>query len=346
MLNICQETQVLLSRQFQQKTLAHAILLQGIEGTGKPALAKWLIELLICKYPISFISDLPDHAEISQACNQCKSCLLRKSGSYPDHLLLSSDNKTLGVDDIRRGNSFLEKTAHLGQIKTILIPQAQTMTVAAANALLKTLEEPSQNSFIVLLSEDLDSLLPTIVSRCAIYTIRPVVGEALLLKLKSSGFSEHSLPQNRAAMPRKLDSSFVNLSQLAELTDAATFQAFEEFNQRYLDYLTTGQSEPQLLIQLIENKHGLRWLEKITCNLVRQHYLTNGPDSSNSLATHQDGLGKNEISELVISPEVLNQIYQAIISSNKLIKSFTQANRQFVAEQLLMTINTIVRPST
>jgi DNA polymerase-3 subunit delta' len=333
MLPICREKQSQLSRQYQQQTLAHAILIQGIEGCGKEALAQWLVELLICQNPL-LANSTAEHEPIVSACGQCKACLLRKSDSYPDHLLLKSENKTLGVDDIRRGNAFLEKTAHLGKVKTIFIPQAQIMTVAAANALLKTLEEPSANSYIVLMTNDLDSLLPTIISRCAVYAIRPMVGEALLVLLKPSSHSEAQLPSNVTLSARLNDNAFVNLSQLAELTDDTIFQHYQTFNQSFLDFLYLGQSESKVLSQLVDNEHALRWLEKITCNLVRQYYLVKEVEQLTPVVNQK------------ISAQVLNQIYQAIISSNKLIKSYTQANRQFVAEQLLMTINDIVRPST
>lgn len=333
MLPICREKQSQLSRQYQQKSLAHAILIQGIEGCGKDALAQWLIELLICQKPL-LVNSTDKHQAIFSACGQCKACLLRKSDSYPDHLLLKSENKTLGVDDIRRGNAFLEKTAHLGKVKTIFIPQAQSMTVAAANALLKTLEEPSANSYIVLITDDLDSLLPTIISRCAVYAIRPMVGEALFTQLKLSNLDNTQLSSGVIVRERLNDNAFVNLSQLAELTDNAIYQAYQTFNQYFLDFLYLGQNESRVLSQLVDNKHGLRWLEKITCNLVRQYYLVK-EDEQRILTVHQN-----------ISVQQLNQIYQAIISSNKLIKSYAQANRQFVGEQLIMTMNDIVRPST
>jgi DNA polymerase-3 subunit delta' len=344
MLPICREKQLQLSKQYQQNTLAHAIIFQGVTGSGKEALAQWLIELLICIDPKLSSNDTYNEEAISIACGQCKTCLLRKGGSYPDHLLLTSENKTLGVDDVRRGNSFLEKTAHLGQMKTILIPQAQLMTVAAANALLKTLEEPSQNSFIILQTEELDTLLPTIVSRCSIYAIRPLVGEALLAQLKSQG-SRVLLSDDSNKIVN--DSSFVNLSQLAELTDEHVFQQYEMFEHCYIDYLYSGQSESKLLSQLVENKHGIRWLEKVTCNLVRKQYLEKPSEVNSSTFSDQNiTLSGSDEHDIQLSAQVLNTIYQAIISSNKLIKSYTQANRQFVAEQLLMMINDIVRPPT
>lgn len=337
MLPICREKQRQLSRQFQQKSLAHAIIIQGIEGSGKGVLAQWLIALLICQQPLAS-QDSSESETINHACGQCKACLLRKSNNYPDHLLLDSDNKTLGVDDIRRGNAFLEKTAHLGKVKTIYIPQAQRMTVAAANALLKTLEEPSPNSYIVLTTEDIESLLPTIISRCAVYIIRPKIGAALLAQLSSSNASLTSMdndvrsPDNAMITETLNEHAFVNLSHLAELTDEDVFQQCKVFTQHVINYIYNGQNEGELLSQLVDNKHGLRWLEKITANLMRQHYLAN--------QEQQEALN----AQRKIPAAVLNQLYQAIISSNKLIKSYSQTNRQLAVEQLLMTIDCIVRP--
>jgi DNA polymerase-3 subunit delta' len=351
MLPICREKQLQLNRQYQQNTLPHAMLIQGMEGTGKDGLAKWLIDLLLCQHPILSAVGSSSEEVINQACGQCKACLLRKSDSYPDHLLLTSDNKTLGVDDVRRGNAFLEKTAHLGKVKTILIPQAQIMTISAANALLKTLEEPTPNSFIVLLTDELDTLLPTIVSRCSVYAIRPMVGDALKGQLHSLGFSESLSSQDTSGNIILEDDPFINLSQLAELTDASISQQFQDFKKCYLSYLSDGYSESELLVQLTGNKHAIRWLEKITCNLVRNLYFSKKSEADVSLLLNvvteqKDNNTDTNLIKLHFSAHMLNAIYQAIINSNKLIKSCTQANRQFVVEQLLMTINNIVRPST
>lgn len=339
MLAIYHEKQQQLSRQLLQKNLAHAIIIQGIKGAGKDMLAQWLIELLICQQPLTSESSLESDI-INHPCGQCKACLLRKSNNFPDHLVLDSDNKTLGVDDIRRGNTFLEKTAHLGKIKTILIPQAQRMTVAAANALLKTLEEPSPNSYIVLTTDDLDSLLPTMISRCAVYTIRPKVGEALLAQLSSTATSIYAIDNGARSSHNALlteaqsNQAFVNLSHLPELTDQAVFEQCKVFTQYVINYLDNGQHESELLSQLVDNQHSLRWLEKIVANLMRQHYLVKQGEQAQQQVFNTNSK---------LSPAVLNQLYQAIISSHKLIKSHSQTNKQFAVEQLLMTINDIVR---
>ena len=86
-------------------------------------------------------------------------------------------------------NRFLQTTAHIGKFKTVLIENAQTMTQAAANALLKTLEEPTANSIIILVTNDIEMLLPTIVSRCRVLNIRPNVGQALLQSMSDQALS-------------------------------------------------------------------------------------------------------------------------------------------------------------
>lgn len=322
MLSICHKTQVQLSRQYQQNTLAHAIIIQGIEGSGKHDLAQWLLDLLICQSPMLIAID-DRKTTIKQACGHCKSCLLRKNGSYPDHLSFNDDDKTLGIDDIRRGNGFLETKPHIGTLKTLLIPNAKNMTVASSNALLKTLEEPNANSYIVLIANTLDGLLPTIISRCAVYSIRANTGNALLAELGVS--TPHSSDGGR-------DSAYINLSHLPELTNEKLGQEFIHFKEVYTGYLLNDAAEEELLRLVVQNQHGLRWLEKVTSNLIRENYLSNTDEKTRNTNTANPAI------------YALNEIFQATINCNKLIKSYTQANRQYACEQLVMKINNIIRP--
>ncbi len=312
--------QSILSQQFSQGTLPHAILINGVMGSGKLELAQWLVQLLNCSQPV-------DSVELNKAnvqgCGFCKSCLLLQSNTFPDHLNLIPQKNSLGVDDIRHANSFLQKTAYLGQFKTVLIDNAQAMTSAAMNALLKTLEEPSDKSIIILLTTDIDSLLPTIISRCRVLTIRPAVGNELLLQLKANNIAGK---QNVVEAENLSDNAFVNLTQLPELTDAKIKESFIVFKKCYIDYLWLQQGESQLLQYLLSNEHALRWLEQITVNLLRENLL----DDS-----------KNEHIK-IFDAQLLNGVYKVIINGCKLIKSYTQANSQFVCEQVIMSISDLV----
>lgn len=143
----------------QRRQHAHAYLLHGPAGIGKRRLAERLAHWLLCQ-----------QRDNGQPCGQCKGCLLLAAGSHPDLFTLrpAEDKKAVGVDDVRELIDFIAKTAQLGGHKVVLIaePAAEEMTLAASNALLKSLEEPSRDSVLLLISDQPSRLLPTIKSRC------------------------------------------------------------------------------------------------------------------------------------------------------------------------------------
>ncbi|MNZ89160.1 DNA polymerase III subunit delta' [compost metagenome] len=150
---------------------AHAYLLHGPAGIGKRALAERLMARLLCQRP-----------EGLDACGQCKSCLLLKAGSHPDNYILEPEeaDKAIKVDQVRELVSFVVQTAQLGGRKVVLIEPAESMNINAANALLKSLEEPSGDTVLLLVSHQVSRLLPTIKSRC-VQQACPLPGEAMSL---------------------------------------------------------------------------------------------------------------------------------------------------------------------
>ncbi|MDX1678093.1 DNA polymerase III subunit delta' [Arsukibacterium sp.] len=148
--------------QFQQmlalvdnEQLAHALVLSGPAGIGKASMADALAAALLCK-----------NRQPTGACGQCKSCLLRQAGNHADLLILHTETQHIGVDAIRQLNNFTQGTAQQHGSRVVLIPVAETMTEAAANALLKTLEEPPAGCFIILITNQYPQLSATIRSRC------------------------------------------------------------------------------------------------------------------------------------------------------------------------------------
>nr|WP_256737486.1 DNA polymerase III subunit delta' [Pseudomonas sp. dw_358] len=135
---------------------AHAYLLHGPRGIGKRALAERLMALLLCQRPGQ------------QACGQCKSCLLLAAGSHPDNYILEpeEEDKAIKVDQVRDLVSFIVQTAQMGGRKVVLIEPVEAMNLNAANALLKSLEEPNGNTVLLLVSHQPSRLLPTVKSRC------------------------------------------------------------------------------------------------------------------------------------------------------------------------------------
>ncbi|UCJ15901.1 DNA polymerase III subunit delta' [Pseudomonas sp. MM211] len=159
---------------------AHAYLLHGPAGIGKRALAERLMALLLCKSP-----------EAQQACGHCKSCHLLAAGSHPDNYVLEPEevDKPIKVDQVRALVNFVVQTAQLGGRKVILIEPTEAMNLNAANALLKSLEEPSGNTVLLLISHQPSRLLPTIKSRC-VQQACPLPSEAMSLQWLSEALPD------------------------------------------------------------------------------------------------------------------------------------------------------------
>lgn len=136
---------------------AHAYLLHGPGGIGKRLLAEQLMVLLLCQRPVG-----------ASACGECKACQLLAAHTHPDHYILEPEevDKAIRVDQVRDLVGFVTQTAQLGGRKVILLEPAEAMNLNAANALLKSLEEPSGDTVLLLISHQPSRLLPTIKSRC------------------------------------------------------------------------------------------------------------------------------------------------------------------------------------
>jgi len=146
---------------------AQALLLAGPRGTGKGALALAWAQALLCEVPQS------DGA----ACGQCPACHWFDTGGHPDFRLVTLQEKTgkegeirmataIEVDQAREAVDYVQLSTYRAGFRVVLVDPADSLNLAAANALLKVLEEPPLNTVFVLVSDQPRRLLPTIRSRC------------------------------------------------------------------------------------------------------------------------------------------------------------------------------------
>jgi DNA polymerase-3 subunit delta' len=146
---------------------AQALLLAGPRGVGKGALALAWAQALLCEAPH------PDGA----ACDSCAACHWFETGTHPDFRLIALQEKTgkegetrmataIEVDQAREAVDFVQLSTYRAGFRVVLVDPADSLNLAAANALLKVLEEPPLNTVFVLVSDQPRRLLPTIRSRC------------------------------------------------------------------------------------------------------------------------------------------------------------------------------------
>lgn len=139
--------------------LPHAILLSGPSGVGKNRYARSLAYYLTCLQPLD-----------AMACGRCRQCVFHLAGTHPDLTFIEPEknSKQIKVDAVRDLVSFLANTSQQGGYKVTIVSPAEAMNINAANALLKTLEEPAANTLLILITDSPAQLLPTIRSRCQV----------------------------------------------------------------------------------------------------------------------------------------------------------------------------------
>lgn len=140
--------------------LPHALLFAGQEGVGKNRMAVAFGNYLLC--------DFQDKHLQMRACGECKGCQLNSAGTHPDLTIIEPDEpgKAIKIDQIRALVEFIQKTAQYSGYRVVIIRPAEALNIAAANALLKSLEEPGTKTVLLLVTHSASSLLPTIKSRC------------------------------------------------------------------------------------------------------------------------------------------------------------------------------------
>lgn len=156
--------------------LSHAYIINGEYGSGRQTIASALAKTIQCQ----------SKTDDTDACGVCTSCKQAESHNHPDIKYITHDKTSISVNDIREQlNNDISIKPYSSEYKIYIIPDANKMTEQAQNALLKTIEEPPVYAIIILLTENCDSLLPTIRSRCVTLTMNPVEKDKICTYLEN-----------------------------------------------------------------------------------------------------------------------------------------------------------------
>ncbi|MCC6531537.1 MAG: DNA polymerase III subunit delta' [Burkholderiales bacterium] len=255
-------------RQLAQAALkrgGHALLIAGARGLGKSELALELAAGYLCASP----------AEHGYACGICESCHWLAAGTHPDFALVeppapdaelspgqgagaATRGKPIGVDQIRALNDLLAVSAHRDAGKAVVIRPAEMLHRAAANALLKSLEEPPSGVVFLLVADRPALLLPTIRSRCQLIPVPLADGSSAAAWLAQQGIAEPALG--------------LALSGGAPLEAAAIAQdAAWQRRRSFLQALSAERADPVRVVETFRELQPaliLSWLQKWTFDLV------------------------------------------------------------------------------
>jgi DNA polymerase-3 subunit delta' len=270
----------------EKPRLPHALLLRGREGIGKMAFARALAQALLCENP----------GPARTACGQCAACHWFEAGSHPDYRQIEpeylaesgeeqgGDKKAslhIAIEPIRALPDFIGISSHRGGLKVIVIHPAESLNVNAANALLKSLEEPPAHTIFLLVSHRPNSLLPTIKSRCQHIALPAPSREAALAWLKTQGSTHAEL-----GLAQSGDSPLVAMQIDTE--------EYWQMRSAFLNGIARPDFDPLALAEALRDTpvpHLVSWLQKWSYDLISQKYLGKvryNPDHVVALAAAAD----------------------------------------------------------
>ncbi|MFE8698982.1 DNA polymerase III subunit delta' [Cytobacillus sp. FJAT-53684] len=183
-----QETQPIVLKMFKntilKKRLAHAYLFEGMKGAGKREASTILAKSVFCQSPVD--GYIP--------CEDCLNCKRINSGNHPDIHVVEPDGLSIKKNQIHSLQEEFSKTGVESNKKLYMIVHADRMTVNAANSLLKFLEEPHPQTIAILMTEQSQRILPTILSRCQMISFKALSPDQMIEILTSNGVEPHMAP--------------------------------------------------------------------------------------------------------------------------------------------------------
>jgi DNA polymerase-3 subunit delta' len=245
----------ILSAALQQGRLPHALLLTGLQGMGKAAFAQHLAQLLLCE----------QQGEQATPCGQCTGCTLYTAGSHPDFFKVTPEegSMVIKVDQIRALSGALSFSRHGPGSKVAIMEPAEAMNINASNSLLKTLEEPTDNTVLLLVSTQPARLPATIRSRCQTVRIEVPAQEIALDWLKGQYAGPQSEVYLRLANGAPL--------RALELAQGNTLEERQDHFKQLLG-IYRGQQDPLSVAAKWardDDLKGIRWMREWLMDLLR-----------------------------------------------------------------------------
>lgn len=267
--------------------MPHALLLYGREGIGKLRFAMALAQGALCESPVS-----------DRACGNCPACGWMKAGTHPDVRMIepaalaepqdeaqptAKASVRILIEQIRDLADFINVAAHRGRAKVVIIHPAEALNPNAANALLKSLEEPPPGASFLLVSHRIHFLLPTLRSRCRLAALPAPDAESATAWLSGQGVSDPALALAHTGNAPLLAAGFAEKDYWQQRD---TF--LKSIAARRFDTLAAAESASDFPLRDV-----LGWLQKWTFDLVLQKLLGRlryNPDRAKEIAALAPGI--------------------------------------------------------
>ena len=310
--------------------LAHALLVHGPRGIGKVDFARALAVSLLCESP----------ASDGRACGACVACGWFESAAHPDYRQIEpasaaregedgegSEKKatTISVDQVRALADFVNVSSHRGGAKVIVIQPTEALNASAANALLKSLEEPPPRTHFILVAHRPHLVLPTIRSRCVQLALKAPERASAAAWLTSHGLRDAPL-----ALAHTGDAPLLALELEASGYWGARAAFLRQITGRELDVLGAAEAVRDFPIP-----HVVSWLQKWSYDIVYYRALRivrYNPDHADAIARIAPA----------VEPLAALRFYREMAGHQRVAQH--PLNARLFIEQLLFAYLDLVRP--
>ena len=302
----------------QSGRLPHALLLTGMVGTGKHAFALHTAQALLCA----------SAAITGDPCGSCHTCRLVVTNVHPNlyQVIPEKEGHAIKVDQIRALSEFVQQTSLKGQLRIAVIYPAHSMNINAANALLKTLEEPAPDAILILVTDQPNHLPATVRSRCqCILFSRP--DQTIALQWLRQQLPDDAQLEQWLRLAHGAPLQALRLTQEDVLPIRAdVFQGLQRIAEK--------QSDPQAVVAKWQKLDPEQWMDLISGWVTDLIRLQLGGNSEHLL-------NQDVADGLVIASKhtVLNknlQLLERLLTSRRQLSAGVNFNKQLLMESMLI----------
>lgn len=312
----------IMTNSIEKNRISHAYVIQGARGTGKKSLAKLLAKTLFC---VS-MNDL-------EPCQSCPACKRIDSGNHPDVHWVEPEGNSIKNDQIKLLRQEFAYTGYESAKKVYIISAAETLTVNAANRILKFLEEPEVETTAILLTDNVQGILSTIQSRCQIIDLKPL--EPVAFQHRLVDVSEMTITENNA---RFLSALTNNIDEAVMYHEEGKIYQLQDLVQEFIYMILTRYEERYLFIHQKwfpnvkdkkEQEQGIDLLLLALKDIINYQI---GREANIFLFNCEDGLLKRAANEL--SQETILRMMKAILDARQKLKQ--NIHPTLLMEQLVL----------
>lgn len=313
-----QKNKAILEKSIINEQVRHAYIFTGLNGVGKSFMAKEFAKILLCK-------------EKNSPCNRCSSCMKMDSNNHPDFMEIFPDGASVKINQIRKMQHFISIKPYESKHRIFLIHDSDTMKLAAQNSLLKTLEEPNEYVVIILLVQNIQTLIPTIISRCERINFEPInVG-----LIKKYLIEEKNIDALKAEKVSNISRGSIGIAK-KYLENEMTFN-IKEKTIDYLKKILQGDTYSIFLAAeyFKEHKEYVEEMLEFIITWFRDIYILSNTGQEENII-NQDDIGILKDFSYYLTDEKINDIMNRVIQAKRRLKY--NVNIQLELESMLLKI--------